>query len=397
MNNNKLLFAPFANKRFITLIPNSKVVKPAIDDSTGTENLFNVEDLKTTTFNAIGEPSTMASLSVPPRIPLYIRRGCIVSLYNNKSSKDSNISMTHEWKSIIFNLFSYSSITSSLFIKLTSDKSFGLLVAPNFTSNIIPLLSKNSYSTLCTLNLNGSADWNIWGKNSIVAYEGNTSLNIVSNPLFNWRSVFKKRPIYSRKFQTIAGRGNVLLSGSGSIYTIELKTKEDEIVIKSECLLGISGSTQLEIKDSISEQKYISNDIIDQKPQPVLKDVKLSDLNKLTKEEYKIYFKDLYHLTSWWIKKTYIKWISGSTKFLKVKGPRNVLIQTGHNVYLPNIPTKKQETNLSVPEESLLTERDAQVKSEMKYTNYVTISRSGDVKFQSTPNFNETINKLKKN
>ncbi|CCE61821.1 hypothetical protein TPHA_0B01480 [Tetrapisispora phaffii CBS 4417] len=394
------------NKRWISLLKPASIVNSGAKDTSTSVELFSlnrasVSDANESKFDVIGEPSTMAALTVPPTIPLYIRRGSLMAIYNNS---DSPIAMSFHWKFLLHNLLKFGSLSSTVYQKLECKDRLNVLVTPTFLNfNVFPSARRNEFRTLSNLTLNGTTDWNVYGRDSIVSYEDNTSLE-VSTPRANMniRNLFKRnlKSPFSNKYKVIKGRGNVLLSGNGSVYAIDLHNDTEEIIIKSEYLLAINGINQVHINNSIEQYKLIDPQV-----------EKLYDYKKLslTVEEAKAfgakqwlnYFKkvmgSLVNLTQI----TYFRWLSKPNKFLKIAGPRTVLIQTANNVYMPNVIKngKSKRTNLSeinlknindnsIPnEKESLTKNEERLNQELKYTNIVTIHPKGDVNFKSTKAF----------
>ncbi|CAR28851.1 ZYRO0F13420p [Zygosaccharomyces rouxii] len=368
-----------------TLVPTEAELKTATQ--TNAEELFDDDDAKkpisTTKFQVLGQPATMASLIVPPSIPLYVRRGCLVSLHGAEK-----LSMNYEWVHFWSNLIHYRSIKPSIYHKLVSTSKFNALVAPNFLSNRIGPwlgLSSSPFRTLCLLNLNGSADWNVWGQDSVVAYENNSSLSVQPpNPFL----IRLRSQAFSSKYQTVQGRGNVLLSGSGSVYTVDLKDAKDEIIIRSEHLLAVSGANRREITNAITEQKL--------SPPP--------EMTRKVPSEAGRFFESIRELDGrlfwdsskavgikfWnWTRRIYSRLINGPTKYLKIQGPRTLLIQSSYNVYLPASPINRN----SVEQQWAKPDSLAQNPSK-NYFNYASVSTNGNVEFEATPNFNETVKKI---
>ena len=398
---NRNLTLRYVNKRLISLIAPEHAVLSGTKDTLGSISLFGDNNSDATRIKTIGEPVTMASLSIPPKIPIYIRRGCIISIYNNNNPREgenSKISMTYERKNVFFNLLNYGSLASSVYHRLQSDQKFNMLVAPNFNSGILQRFSGNNFKTVSSLKLNGSSDWNIWGKDSIVGFEDNASLEVVPNRMLVL-SLFKRNNIaYSKKFKTLKGRGSVLLSGLGSIYAVELKSENDEIIIKSEYLLGVSGCTQLDIKQSVSDEVLFDSNINEAKLRKKfgIAWVEIAPGTGVFKWNlFADYLRDLLVLGYDILRKQYRSIANRQEKFLRIKGPRNILIQTCRCVYSPTRVRKGEAFNAPVSERTVLTP-DSEPNSEMRFNNIVTISGKGDVQFQSTPDFRETIEKLEK-
>lgn len=354
---------------------------------TNAEELFSDDDAKkpisTTTFQVLGQPATMASLIVPPSIPLYVRRGCLVSLHGAEK-----LSMNYEWVHFWSNLLRYRSIKPSIYHKLVSTSKFNALVAPNFLSNRIGPwlgLSSSPFRTFCLLNLNGSADWNVWGQDSVVAYENNSSLSVQPpNPFF----IRRRRQAFSSKYQTVQGRGNVLLSGSGSVYTVDLKNPKDEIIIRSEHLLAVSGANRREIANAVTEQKL--------SPPPEMTRKVPSEAGRFF-ESIREYDGRLFRdstkalgIKFWnWTRRIYARLINGPTKYLKICGPRTLLIQSSYNVYLPASPIARNYVEQQLIKPSSLTQSPTK-----NYFNYASVSKNGNVEFESTPDFSETVRKI---
>ncbi|AQZ15513.1 AIM24 (YJR080C) [Zygosaccharomyces parabailii] len=381
-------------KRSISLVrPTATIVVPTAAElktatNTNAEQLFTEKDaeqaISTTRFQVLGQPATMASLVIPPSIPLYVRRGCLISLHGAKS-----LSMNYEWIHFWFNLLRYGSVRASVYHKLVSTSIFNALVAPNFLSNRLGPwlgLSSSPFRTLCLLNLDGSADWNVWGKDTVVAYESNSSLRIKPpRP-----AIFSRvKPVFSSRYQTVQGRGNVLLSGSGSVYTVELKDAKDEIVIRSEHLLAVSGSNRRDIASAISEQTLAPPDGTVKKV-PGEASRFFESIRELDGRLFLESSRGLLVKVWNWSRHVYSKMINGPTRFLKIKGPRSLLIQSSYNVYLPATPLGKNNGDELLARPETLTHQPSK-----DYFNYATISKDGNVNFQSTPNFNETVKKIK--
>lgn len=368
-----------------TLVPTEAELKTATQ--TNAEELFNDDDAKnpisTTKFQVLGQPATMASLVVPPSIPLYVRRGCLVSLHGAEKLS-MNYELVHFWS----NLLRYKSVKPSLYHKLVSTSKFNALVAPNFLSNRIGPwlgLSSSPFRTLCLLNLNGSADWNVWGKDSVVAYENNSSLSVhPPNPFF----IRRRRKAFSSKYQTVQGRGNVLLSGSGSVYTVDLKDSKDEIIIRSEHLLAVSGANRREITNAITDQKL--------SPPPEFTKKVPSEAGRffesIKERDGRLFWNSTKALGIKfcnWTRSIYARIINGPAKYLKISGPRTLLIQSSYNVYLPASPISRNSAEQQLIKPSSLTQNPTK-----NYFNYVNVAKNGKVEFESTPDFNETVKKI---
>ncbi|QLL31549.1 hypothetical protein HG536_0B04130 [Torulaspora globosa] len=350
-----------------TVIPTQAELTTAT--GTNAESLF-FETPATPQFRVLGQPPTLASLVIPPSIPLYVRKGCLTSLHGSAS-----ISMAYEWIGFWSSLLRYGTLKPAMYHRLVSSAQFDALVAPNFLSNRLGPrlgLSSSPFRTLCLLNLDGLSDWNVWGKDSIVAFEDNTSLEL-RPPAFG----FSKSP-FSSQYTTLKGRGNVLLSGSGSVYTIQLKDASDEIILRSEHLLAISGSSLLDIDEAVTETAL---------GQPAKQGGKAAEEQR--EFDIKMFFQISSEIVSAvWnrTKQIYSYVMNGPTKFLKIKGPRNLLVQSSYNVYLP---ASSKSAGPAIGEPMALT-----YKPSKNYLSYVSVSKDGEVEFQSTADFQDTVTRI---
>lgn len=352
-----------------TIIPTPAELTTAT--GTNAESLF-FETPKTPHFKVLGQPATLASLAVPPSIPLYVRKGCLTSLHGS-----APISMGYEWIGSWSSLLRYGTLKPTVYHKLLSAAQFDALVAPNFLSNRLGPrlgLSSSPFRTLCLLTLDGTSDWNVWGKDSIVAFEDNSSLEL-RPPKFSF-----SKSLFSSKYTTLKGRGNVLLSGSGSVYTIQLKDASDEIILRSEHLLAISGSTTLGIDQSVTEVALGEPAKQETKPTEEVEEFDMKMFFQISKSIVAA----LWNRT----KQFYSYVVNGPTKFLKIKGPRTLLVQSSYNVYLP---ASNASVNPAVGDPVALTYQPSK-----DFFNYVSVQKDGQVDFQSTADFEDTVTKIKK-
>lgn len=331
-----------------------------------------------TQFKLVNNPPTIARLSISPNIPVYIRKGCLVSLYNNNSAQD--ISLTKEFISLWSNLINYASLKPSQYVKLISKHhSFNALISTNNS------LHKNQQTSLFHLNLNGKNDWQIWGKDSIVAFEKNTSLEISNSKTLQFNK-FK-----DTNFTVLKGRGNVLINGIGSILEIGLKNPYDEVLINYRNLLAISGKSQIDIKDSIQNKLLSQNRHTYKKITiPPLK----NSQNEITFSSSISFISSLFTtLVQWVLKSVDLLRFGSPTNFIKINGPRTILVQSFNNTILDNNSIYSLEPLLEdEPKKSYIPEN---IKNDINKSNlnFAYVEPNGKVEFKKTLKFmkpNET-------
>lgn len=328
-------------------------------------------------FKLVNNPPTVASISIAPHVPIYIRKGCLISVYNADHNK---ISLTQEFVNLWSNIVNYASLKPSAFHKLVSeDKSFNALISTNNSS-------ANKQTTLFQLNLDGTADWNVWGKDSITAYESNTSLNI--NP----SSMFKFAKFNKVKFNVIKGRGNVLLNAIGSVIKIDLKEDYDNILIDYKNLLAVSGKSQLEIHDSIS------NDVLHVGKEYLFRPALLPTIkNKDNKISIRLSLEyawiSIKNLKNWLYSKYSVAKYGRPVNFVKIKGPRTVLIQSFNNSFIDTTSEYLLEEPKLI-EDPLPQAPRKSIEEGKNNLWYAKVSPEGRVQFRKTSNFNDTIEKI---
>ncbi|SCU97125.1 LAMI_0F08966g1_1 [Lachancea mirantina] len=357
---------------------------------TDTEPLFaKTDNLLSTRCRILGQPPTLASVSVPASVPFYVRRGCLVSI-----SDAPDVILSHTWAGPVTKFLRYGSLRPALYHEIVAPEQFNALVAPNVGAAWLGAsvaawlgVSATPFRTLCLLDLDGTSDWCVFGRDAVIAYERNTSLEVRDRPLFSLSGVGGKHTALPAKHQIIQGRGNILLSGAGSVYTITLDTAEDDTILRSEHLLGISGTSRAEIASAIttdfscieagtSRQTAVSTEVENES------EFDLKQFVSMTKNGI---------VATWnYAKRVYSNYINGTTKFLRIKGPRTILVQSSYNAFLPATPMSRPriEGTTIPPHES------TPKAGPDTYLNYVTVSRDGSVEFKSTPNFQRVVHEI---
>ncbi|SCU89313.1 LAME_0E02938g1_1 [Lachancea meyersii CBS 8951] len=374
--------------RCVSLIrPNvSNVVPTQIAQKLDVEPVFGLENQTLESkFKTLGTPATLCSASLPASLPLYVRRGCIVSLHNAQ-----DLHIEHNWLGVTWSMVKYGSWRPALFHKLISPRPFNALVAPNVNHSRLASwfgISSQPFRTLCLLTLDGSQDWYVFGENSLIGYEGNTSLDIKNSGFFSARS-----SALPNAYRVLQGRGNALLSGAGSVYTIELSDECDELILKSEHLLAISSKNALDARNSVSEYRLTSPNTSKEISKPSFTDSPAVSPESEHSETFGL--KQFGQVTSsafiavWnWTKHVYTVWVNGRAKYLKIRGPRSLLVQSSHNVLMPATQTSQPVLRNHIAEKPL----SIPALNSKDYLSYVTVRPDGKVEFKSTQNFDSRV------
>lgn len=364
---------------------------------------------------------SLAKVVLEPSVPVYVRKGCLMSLkrvqaHDSKLVGVSNAVLSHRWVNFWSNLLRFRSVNVSLYHSVTvTGSDHTILVAPNvaggsqfvtFLKLLANLLAKdrkgitvtNPARTVYPLVLDGTRDWNVWGRDSILAFEGNESLAVKPAPIT--KSVFGHR----KNYQVLTGRGNVVLSGYGNVYAIDLKTPEDDIVINAQNILAVSGTSQLEIGTAIGENPFLIS-INDDTKDLAKFTPNLEETGGKTRDSPLVQYKDQALRATkqvWsWISFIYRKVVIysnnngqniASPAFVCIKGPRTVLMQTSHETTKPlsvsTVDVLPRTFEHTVEEKS----EPIQEKTPTGYFSYAEVGTDGKVRFRSVSDFSESIN-----
>ena len=170
-------------------------------------------------------------------------------MYNNNYTDDpdisnDNISLTTTFVNFWSTLYNHHAIPKSSYHRLiVNNYPVNVLVSSNDT------LNKGFQSTLYHLQMDGKTDWNIFGKDAILAFEQNSSLEVSPS-----KDKLQFNKYKNMNFQVLKGRGNVLLSGKGSILEVNLEHKYDKILVNYNNILAVNGVSQIDIKNSVSNR-----------------------------------------------------------------------------------------------------------------------------------------------
>lgn len=271
-------------------------LKPLFDNHAETTR-EDGSNVTTTQFQLLGDNPTLASIQVSPSIPLYVRHNSIVSIHDSDRLSNVNVSY-NKWFTF------WPTLSLSRFDKLVGTNTFNCLVS-----------SRKSSDTLSVLQLNGTQDWIVLNPKSVVSFEGNSSLSI--QWFHKWLNYFRwisNKVTVLRSYGKLSGRGNVLLNGNGSVYKLELKSEDDQIILQKNRILAFNGLNKLDFKQAVTFEQTSKSLESDSQPETI------------HNNEDKIAFMKTVNTTLEFLK---TRWHTMSnTDFVRVKGPRTVLVQT---------------------------------------------------------------------
>ncbi|KAK6461678.1 altered inheritance of mitochondria protein 24, mitochondrial [Scheffersomyces coipomensis] len=365
------------------------------------ELLESIKTLETAEFKALGNPQSILSVNSPPSVPVYVRRGSLLSIYG---FNNSSISAVKSHLEVIdpFRRYLYGGYVSS-YQKLISTTPFSLLISS--ISRNFSLFKKSENKTFVNLALDGSTDWAILNKDALQVFTGN-SLNIglyhlpstISKRLSKQLNISQKTSTglstWSRLGYTLlTGRGQVGLVGNGSIYNINLQPGE-ELLINQQNLLGITVNGPYDLQNCVIKYSFPvdssnKSELIIQKQAPSLSLLGIIRSNATAASKFRqygqllsSYFSTIFSYFSKGRNSSY-NFLVGNQDFVKVIGPRNILLQsyTSDTTYIS--PSKS-----SLPPPSVDGSTFDKLKSTSSdYLSYVTVKPGKSVEFKSTPRF----------
>lgn len=339
---------------------------------------------------ALGNPPTVLNIHSPPSVPVYVRRGALLSIYG---TSEAAIAPVRSSLALIspFSRFFYGNFVSS-YQRLVSTVPFSILVL-SASRNFSVFGSPNK--AFVNLSLDGSADWAILDKDAVHAYTGNSlAVSMYRTPATISRKLAKTLAVSSRTqtglsrwnhlgFSLLSGRGQAGLVGNGSVYSITLK-EEESVLVNRGNLLGVSVNGPYDLGNCCIKYEFEKG--ADPTEKTVVKTARTPSKSAYVNSAYQVWdgFRSALAVVG---RYTGIAWLkslsifSGNHHFLKVVGPRSLLLQSNSpNQYAVN-------TFPSFPKVTGAKSAD--------YLSYVTVSDQ-KTEFKSTPDFQDTVKKIER-
>ncbi|AGO11432.1 AaceriACR186Wp [[Ashbya] aceris (nom. inval.)] len=380
------------SRRYISLVkPGSSGVPPIarlIAPNAAAKDLFPSEELGSTRFELLGESGTLARASVPPGVSLYVRRGCMVSLYNRSGLRD--IAMSHQWLQPAVRMLRYRSLKASIYYRLSSPAHLNCLLAPNFTSQLLWRVRPAAGRTLCPLTLDGTSDWFVFGRDAVVAYESNSSLVIQEGP---FRRPFRRAHPLGSKLQLLQGRGSLLLSGYGTVYRVDLKDAGDELILQRRHLLAVNGTAPADIHACASPYDMLPP-VPAARTAPPLVSFGENRRIHIAWSNFGLWLSaHASHIRSV-VQHLYSRYLHGPSDFVKIRGPRTLMVQSMYSgsVPLPGVSGRSAHQPLYTTDMDSLPE--LKVSDAKNYLSYASVGPDGKVSFRSTSDFKDTVKQI---
>lgn len=398
--------------RYITIQPANAIITEPVSLGTRQSQLNNddisklpmidsnmIESISSPTFKTIGVPASSLSVTVPPSIPVHVKKGSIMSIYSLAKSTNNLIKSKWEFIQPFRRLWlsgempSYQSIIGTVPLQL-------LISAYDKFDN----LKSHGTKTFVNLTLDGSIDWLLFEPNALQCYTG-TSLTVKIKSLPKELHYGYKR----RGYAWLNGRGLVSVVGKGSIFKVGLGVGEEIRVERSRILaVSVKELTELNNASCMKSETWNSVDGLFHEKKPFTMNTK----NKIEPKSIKLFNNKIIDdtLSTIWEytkklnnifqsgKSQLLDYVIGSGHYIVIKGPRTVLIETGSGkdnfvVRANQMLTNKdniEELEKNVRQETEWSKPQPQIGDNL---GVVTI-HNGKATYKNLPNFDEEVKRI---
>lgn len=366
-------------------------------------------------FKTIGTPATTLSVSIPPSIPVTVKKGSVMSVYsysNNKmpshSSTNINNSIKSTWKFFqpLRRLF-LSGETAS-YQRIIGTVSLQLLISAYTTGG--SKVSSLGTKSFVNLSLDGTFDWALFNTSSLQCYTGN-SLNVDVKRLPKDLQYGLK----GRGYTWINGRGLASVVGNGNVFNVSLGEGEEirvdrnnifAVTMKdvSELSNGSIYAEKWNISDGVFSKRDDHEKVSDTEPAQAL------ETKTNTKWTNNIYLDNIIGYTKILFSKTFnffgdsksllTDYVMGTGNYVVIRGPRTVLIETGAGkdnfvVNTQNIFQNTTKGAVEELEEFVKTEEEFSNPTPKNGDNFGVVRiENGKVKYENIDNFDKEVKRI---
>ncbi|ODQ81819.1 hypothetical protein BABINDRAFT_32074 [Babjeviella inositovora NRRL Y-12698] len=381
-------------------------------------------------FQTLGAPPVLLSLNLPPKAPVFIKKGSLLLVYGLHNQRGTNTTTPLSLAGITKQLEIISPVKRTIlggfsftYEKLSSSEPFSLIVSANNKSMLNPFHKSNGNKTFATLTLDGRIDWAVFPNDAVQLYSGE-SLLISNNVVPKAASTTLLQKLSTREptatglfswfkagYTLLSGRGYVGLVGNGQIYRIQLRASE-EIMVAKKSLLAVSISGHNDLANCVIQQSlsnYTSEKLaeIEKKQALAAEEATImvsadeamppSAVSKVS-GVVKRGLAGLKQFVSFSRTET-ANFISGSSDYVKIVGPRTILFQTSQHKD-GSFSSRSFHNKVSVTEQVMASQSLKLTQQASKpqpvtqdFLSYATV-RDGKVEFQSTKDFSKTVQEI---
>lgn len=339
---------------------------------------------------AVGVPPSVASVSVPPSVPVFVRRNTLLTIHGNWRTISAS-AVAPEW----LKRWVYGNHVAR-YLRLVATGPFSLLVTADAPTAVPTLVRNVTPKSIAPVTLDGLCDWAILKRDALHVYAG-PSLNIGLYPVP--RRILRRlaRVLGTSRVSTglahwarwgytfVSGRGVVGLVGHGLLYAASVGEGE-ELSVNRTSLVAVSVNGPYDLHNCVVQHSQpASAAVVRETPPPRMAQMSSwADVVINTK-----YY--------WWRVARVFRADSagvlvGRSDFVRVLGPRTVLLQSGN-------PHQAFERNFRLPKDAVVALGASGASPPAKaadYLNIVTFDHTGAPSIQSTANFHEAVRAIEK-
>ncbi|MCJ1376035.1 Altered inheritance of mitochondria protein 24, mitochondrial [Loxospora ochrophaea] len=336
-------------------------------------------------FEVLGAPYSLLSASLSASQNLYTRRGTLVGV----SGKAENVGRVSSKDTKHFNNIATQAVSTLSLLEPFRRAVLGIPFLYQKISSTTPITalisSKSSITSFAVVHLDGTLDWMVSNRQSLLAWTGHT-LSI--SPTINRRMSLA----YWGNSQ-ITGRGLLALTGKGQIYQVSVKAGEEYVAHPSNVIAyTITQTPPLPYRlKSSSFRLQIPSETLSR----LLPDTRFFKVMRQS-DTWKALTRVLFNLRTW-SRRT----IWGDRLFLHFRGPTTILLQTRASRLsdvltsrdvneIADTPAGEVQAAVTLASKSSSTASitsPSTASSAPNRLNFASIGQDGKVEFQETDSF----------
>lgn len=329
---------------------------------------------------ALGLPPSAASVSVPPSVPVHVRRNTLLSVQGSWSTISSSTTAPDWLKRWAYGLH------MARYQRLVGTSAFSLLVTANKPA-AVPALWRNITSrSFAALELDGRTDWAVLPGDALHVY-GGPALHVglyavparilrrLARIVGSARAATGLAHWMRRGYTFVSGRGVVALAGHGLVYAAQI-AEDEELTVRRENLVAVSVNGPHDLQNCVVQHRPTQRPAAPAPPR----------MERVSSWADVVINAKFY----WWRIAKMFRADAGfvGAGFVRVFGPRTVLLQSGH---------ARQQYERAVPREQLLeTESAPPQATPADYLNVVTFDQTGAPSIRSTADFKDAVRAVEK-
>ncbi|KAF3987372.1 hypothetical protein FT663_03398 [Candidozyma haemuli var. vulneris] len=294
------------------------------------ERLPSIKTSDSISLNAVGNPPTMVSVTIPPSLSVFVKRNALLMIQGSARHINSRLRLLNPIKTALLEG------RVQTYEELVSAEPTSLLVSSSVNSRSMISFKCLSPKSIAPLELTGSNDWAVLQKDALQIY-GGPSLVVAKHKVPKLISRgFAKRlgqvkrgrtglaSLATRGFTFIGGRGVAALAGSGSVFVITVRENEDVLINKNN-LLALSVNGPHDLQNCVVEAQ-VPGETDNKNPVPREPLRAIHSLDDFLKS-FSIVVTRVYE--AWyWFSSTVKLYLWGRNNFIRIVGPRTVLLQS---------------------------------------------------------------------